>query len=466
MEIQSFKFFKTVLNEASDLSRTVRRKSANIMSDIESQRFLNVQSENRRLARFIEDSLEDFEFLGKEKKFVTKLESAVGEMLHTIRRRFMSGQNVDYERVADEFIGKLNALKKMDFYLNEDARALARRAIARFPELENTDLPHYLKRRSDKIDEMVKRENAVILDALIGRVPQLIGELKSATSRLDAQKKTADSSQREPGEITIYIDESAHYRISSEDARSLGYKCESNYYWLSADEYAYIKANFRLKTESIDSSMVKANVPRSTMIDLYFDESKKPSITQDLALELGYISKKDGAFYPLSDGQYRGLYGEFSQFRYLYPGLEYSSTLVDDEGSEALDSHVLDDEGEPGKEKENVDKRPTTMLYLSPDGQIHSSIPMGIDRVRVEEVGPGLAAEDLLNMLEEADIVWVKYDANGVLSDAAKAEVDRVIDSFLGSVCSADEVRNVNGVRRYRVKYLFEHDAIEANKIV
>ncbi len=112
------------------------------------------------------------------------------------------------------------------------------------------------------------------------------------------------------------------------------------------------------------------------------------------------------------------------------------------------------------KAKVPSDSRQVMMIYIGPDKHIYSQVPIIIDKIETDRLGADLSPEELINIMEYADIIWVKFDSQGTLSEVPTAELDTMIKSYLGALCSITEVSNVNNVHRYLLDYTAKKDFI------
>ena len=97
------------------------------------------------------------------------------------------------------------------------------------------------------------------------------------------------------------------------------------------------------------------------------------------------------------------------------------------------------------------------MIYVGPDGRLYNQVSITTDKVETGELGVDLSPEEMIDIMEYADIIWVKFDSQGTLSEVPTAELDAMIKYYLGVLCSITEVSNVNNIHRYKIDYTIKN---------
>lgn len=112
---------------------------------------------------------------------------------------------------------------------------------------------------------------------------------------------------------------------------------------------------------------------------------------------------------------------------------------------------------ETQKSKVESESRQVMMIYVGPDGRLYNQVSITADKVETDELGVDLSPEEMIDIMECADIIWVKFDSQGNLSEVPTAELDTMIKYYLGSLCSITEVSNANNIHRYKIDYTIKN---------
>lgn len=105
------------------------------------------------------------------------------------------------------------------------------------------------------------------------------------------------------------------------------------------------------------------------------------------------------------------------------------------------------------KSQVESESRQVMMIYVGPDGRLYNQVSLINNKVETDKLGIDLSPEEMVDIMEYVDIIWVKFDNQGTLSDIPTTELDAMIKYYLGVLCSVTEVSNTNNVHRYKIDY-------------
>lgn len=248
MNEQIFRTIMNIENEANTSYMTIKNYVIRNFSDLYHMRFTRDTEENRRLLRFIENNIEDFEFLRAEKNFVKALDNLIGEEVRRIQISLRDSRYGSFEAIKQDFKDRLLAIKRSDLGIEEEFKLLARRCLMRFPLVSFEEITFYLKGKQRKIENFIREKHDYTIDAIVNQVDRLVKEEKKNS---DLPENNDNKKVAEKPVINIYIgpDVNLYTQMPIEDG-----KYDSSVNALNAGELSSILENANIRWIKFDTN--------------------------------------------------------------------------------------------------------------------------------------------------------------------------------------------------------------------
>ncbi len=329
---------------------------------------------------------------------------------------------------------------KLEIYTTRDRKHYLTAESAKVLGLPCND--RYLEISGAEYERLEKEYRVVIkrVDKMDTRVNDNSGN-NSQTSQAGAESKTERGSTSITSAV-VFFDEDHNYYISNDVALAFGFtdKKADDLFLLSRDQFSIIVCRTFIDFKSIKgkTKQVKESIKEEVVV--YNDNEGNKYVKKEVAQKLGFPLHTFNDYHILSEEELDVLNTKFII-------TEEDVLMIKDFADERVETRST-------QETAPVDEpvtRPVMMIYVGPDGRLYKQVPMVVDKVDVAKLETDLTPAEMIDFMEYADIVWVKFDGAGVLSDVPNSEIDAIVNYYLGSVGAITEVSNANNVHRYKV---------------
>lgn len=329
---------------------------------------------------------------------------------------------------------------KLEIYTTRDRKHYLTAESAKILELPCND--SYLE-ISDAEYENLGKEYRVVIKR-VDKIDTPIND-NSVNNSQASQVRAGSKTERSSTPITsvaVFFDEDHNYYVSNDVALAFGFtdKKSDDLFLLSKDQFSIIVCRTFIDFISIKGKTKQVQEPIKEKVVVYIDNEGNKYVKKEVAQKLGFPLHTFNDYHILSEEELDVLNTKFII-------TEEDVLMIKDFADERVENRSTQ---ETAPVDESV-ARPVMMIYVGPDGRLYKQVPMVVDKVDVAKLETDLTPAEMIDFMEYADIVWVKFDGAGGLSDVPNSEIDAIVNYYLGSVGAITEVSNANNVHRYKV---------------
>ena len=169
---EAMKVFGLVLDNSQNISKQINQNVFNL---------LGINTQDEKLNEYIIAELSNLDFNRVEGNLINNIRQVIDNALKPLEN---PNEN-NYEAINNNLMNNLKSLKTQNLNLENDFRELSSKIASKFPLTGITQeqfYSHFIS-KTEKINEMIQKSNAEIIDTLIRFSPQLIDELQQSRNK-------------------------------------------------------------------------------------------------------------------------------------------------------------------------------------------------------------------------------------------------------------------------------------------